>query len=273
MTHPLAEVIAALDVIAPLSYAESWDNVGVLLPGKENPQVRSVLFAIDLTIAVTHEAVERAVDLVVAYHPPIFKGFLRLRRAVPMESNVLELIERKIALYSPHTALDSAPSGLNDWLVRLAGKGDVAPITPTVADARAGAGRVMQLESAEDPIVVAARFREGTAAPHARLADRRPNEPIFRVAVAAGAGGSLFERAGVCPATNQTRTLFVSGELRHHDGLTFTEQGHAVLLLEHDASERGFLQEYSLRLKAAFGSGSIETSVARADVNLVRALP
>lgn len=272
MTQPLLDVVAALDAIAPLTFAETWDNVGLLLPGRADARVTSALFTIDLTTAVTDEVIERKADLVVAYHPPIFKGFTRLRREVPMEHNVLSLIERGVALYSPHTALDTAPNGLNDWLASLAGSGVVTPLVPSPIDPRAGAGRLTLLAEPTDATSLAERIREGTAAPHVRLADTNPRAAIHRVAVAAGAGGSLFERAGNVPATNGTRTLFVSGELRHHDVLAFTERGHAVLLLEHDASERGFLPMYRARLELGLAT-PIETSVARAEVDLVRALP
>ena len=37
----------------------------------------------------------------------------------------------KIAIYSPHTALDAAVGGVNDWLAQAVGKGITVPITPT----------------------------------------------------------------------------------------------------------------------------------------------
>src|SRR6478609_4403052 len=67
----LQEVLAALETITPLRYAEAWDNVG-LLTGDPAASVERVLLTIDLTHAVLGEAIGRRAELVVAYHPALF---------------------------------------------------------------------------------------------------------------------------------------------------------------------------------------------------------
>ena len=34
-----------------------------------------------------------------------------------------------VAVYSPHTAIDAAPGGVNDWLAEALGEGESSPIT------------------------------------------------------------------------------------------------------------------------------------------------
>src|SRR5687767_12781010 len=96
----LKEVTGVLESIAPLRWAESWDNVGLLV-GDPKSDVTKVLVTVDYTSAVAEEARARGVELVVAYHPPMFPAVKR----APHEALWVDAIRRGIALYSMHTAL------------------------------------------------------------------------------------------------------------------------------------------------------------------------
>src|SRR5689334_8299643 len=85
MPLPLVRVVSLLEELAPLPYAEEWDNVGLLLEplgDRRDPQavpsVRRVFFCIDLREPVLDEALGADADLVVAYHPPLFRPLKRL---------------------------------------------------------------------------------------------------------------------------------------------------------------------------------------------------
>jgi dinuclear metal center YbgI/SA1388 family protein len=123
------QLTAILNQIAPNHLAEDWDNVGLLV-GNSTANVRKVLMCIDLTQAVLDEAIATKADLIVAYHPPIFKALKTVTDGDTKARIVLRAIENKIAIYSPHTALDAAENGVNDWLCEPFGKGTVIPIEP-----------------------------------------------------------------------------------------------------------------------------------------------
>lgn len=126
-----AEVFKVLSDIAPLALAESWDNVGLLVDPPTPPDIQRVLLTIDLTEDVLEEALEADVQLIVAYHPPIFKGLKRLQMRDVKARIVLRALAANISIYSPHTALDAAPGGLCDWLLEPFGSlSDVRSITP-----------------------------------------------------------------------------------------------------------------------------------------------
>ena len=89
------QVVSELEGLAPTSLAESWDNVGLLIEpsgSKEvgeqkhfhialtQRQVKKILLTNDLTEPVLSEAVEEKVDLVISYHPPLFRPFKRLTK-------------------------------------------------------------------------------------------------------------------------------------------------------------------------------------------------
>src|SRR5690554_3984964 len=117
-------VVRNLEQIAPPEYAESWDNVGLLI-GEESWPADDVLLTIDLTEAVLEEAVAAGVNMIVAYHPPIFDALKSVNDRTAKSRIVLNAIKNNIAVYSPHTALDAAPGGVNDWLAQGLGHGDV----------------------------------------------------------------------------------------------------------------------------------------------------
>jgi dinuclear metal center YbgI/SA1388 family protein len=124
----VADLVRALESIAPLAQAEDWDNVGLLAGDPAAPLTR-VLLCIDCTNAVVLEATAGKFDAIVAYHPPLFRPVSRVTRG----SIVYELVRRGISLYSPHTALDAAAGGTNDVLADAIGMTtDRTPIRETV---------------------------------------------------------------------------------------------------------------------------------------------
>ena len=118
-----------LNEIAPLRFAEDWDNVGLLVGDRREP-CRGVMLCIDLSRAVLDEAEQAGVNFLLCYHPPIFKPMARLRAdAVGMESLVWRAARLGCAIYSPHTALDAAEGGTNDAIAQLCELADVRPLS------------------------------------------------------------------------------------------------------------------------------------------------
>lgn len=123
----VGDVARVLEDIAPLSLAQSWDNVG-LLTGDPATPCRSVLCCIDLTPAVLDEAIAGKCDLILAYHPPLFRPIARLLAdSTDMDALIYRAIAAGIAIYSPHTALDAAEGGSNDVLAELCGLRETEP--------------------------------------------------------------------------------------------------------------------------------------------------
>ena len=99
----LRELINVLEGIAPTRYAESWDNVGLLV-GDPEQSVSKAILTIDYTPEVACEGAGEKCDAVIAYHPPIFDALKRVV-AGGVSSAVFDAIRRGVALYSPHLSL------------------------------------------------------------------------------------------------------------------------------------------------------------------------
>jgi len=124
----VSDFVAAMEAIAPTALAQDWDNVG-LLAGDPPAKVCRVLFAIDLTPAVTAEAIRSSADVLFCYHPPIFRPIKTLTSpGAGTESLVFQCVRNNIALYSSHTALDAADGGTNDIIASLCGINETRPL-------------------------------------------------------------------------------------------------------------------------------------------------
>ena len=109
----IKDVINYLEELAPLNYAEDFDNVGLLV-GHKSTKVTGILVTLDTLEAVVDEAIEKKCNLIVSFHPIIFKGLKKLNGANYVERVVIKAIQHNIAIYAIHTALDNALNGVND---------------------------------------------------------------------------------------------------------------------------------------------------------------
>ncbi len=123
----LQTIIDILNDLAPHHLSEPWDRTGLQV-GDPAWHIRRGLLCIDLTPQVLQEAITAATSLIVAYHPPIFSPLPAVTSRDAKQRIILEAARHKIAVYSPHTALDAAAGGVNDWLCDGLGSGKRRPI-------------------------------------------------------------------------------------------------------------------------------------------------
>jgi dinuclear metal center YbgI/SA1388 family protein len=122
----LSDIDTAIEKIVPLELAQDWDNVGLLI-GDPKSNVKNILLTIDVTKEVLAEAIKQRADLIISYHPVIWDALKKVTADGPT-GIVYELIRRGIAVFSIHTALDSAIGGVNDGLAEIIGIQDPKPI-------------------------------------------------------------------------------------------------------------------------------------------------
>jgi len=106
------DVINHLNNLAPLAYAEDFDNVGLLV-GNKKQDVSGILVTLDTLESVVDEAIEKHCNLIVSFHPIIFKGLKKLTGKSYVERVVIKAIQHNIAIFAIHTALDNAFQGVN----------------------------------------------------------------------------------------------------------------------------------------------------------------
>ncbi|MCG2611187.1 Nif3-like dinuclear metal center hexameric protein [Flavobacterium sp. SM15] len=108
----IKEILSVLEEMAPLAYAEDFDNVGLLV-GDTNTEATGVLVCHDALESVIDEAVSKNCNLVVCFHPILFSGLKKITGKNYVERTVIKAIKNDIAIYAVHTALDNHQQGVN----------------------------------------------------------------------------------------------------------------------------------------------------------------
>lgn len=108
----IQDVMDFIEELAPLKYAEDFDNVGLLV-GNKITKITNILVSLDTLEMVIDEAIEKNCNLIVSFHPIVFKGLKKLNGNSYVERTVIKAIQHNIAIYAIHTALDNAWTGVN----------------------------------------------------------------------------------------------------------------------------------------------------------------
>jgi dinuclear metal center YbgI/SA1388 family protein len=121
------DVTRWLDQFAPLSLAESWDNVG-LLWGDPHAEVTRVMTCLTVTPRTALEAVHEKAELIVSHHPVLFRAVKRVTADHPDNGMLWLLARGGTSVYSPHTSFDNTADGINDGLAQRLGLRDVVSV-------------------------------------------------------------------------------------------------------------------------------------------------
>jgi len=239
------DVTTFLERFAPSTLAESWDNVGLLL-GDRRRAVERVMTCLTLTPDVAAEAIREGVGLVVTHHPILFRGVKRLTTDTVEGEMLLELTKADVAVYSPHTAFDSAAEGINERLCRKLGVQNARPLRPVEESAfpNVGGGRFGELS---EPVAFKAFADSVQTTFQLTAMEVVTARAIKRVAVACGSAAEFLpdaHRAGC--------DVLVTGEARFHAALEARNLGIGLILLGHYPSERFAVEELAEVLSNEF---------------------
>jgi dinuclear metal center YbgI/SA1388 family protein len=108
----LSALLPILEEMAPLAYAEDFDNVGLLV-GDKNQEISGILVCHDALEQVIEEAIAKKCNLVVCFHPILFSGLKKITGKNYVERAIVKAIKNDIAIYAVHTALDNHHKGVN----------------------------------------------------------------------------------------------------------------------------------------------------------------
>jgi dinuclear metal center YbgI/SA1388 family protein len=230
--------------IASLDIAEKWDNVGFLI---ESPRSSSysrlkILSCIDLTSDVVTEAISLNCNMIFSYHPILFKPVQSL--TMTAQSTVLRCIDAGINVFSPHTALDNVDNGMNDFLCdyfqSYESMREGVKIDPVSG---IKSGRITRFVSPLSLVQIISIIKERLGLSLVRYASPQGRTDLFidSMAVCVGSGSSVLSGANA--------SLFLTGEMSHHEILACLASGKSVIMLDHSSSERPYLPELSKRLR------------------------
>ena len=123
------DLITALEMLAPPSLQEGYDNAGLII-GDENADCKGVMISLDATEDVINDAIKNGCNLLVSHHPIIFSGLKRITGKNYVQKAVISAIKNDIALYAIHTNLDNITKGVNGMIANLLGLKKISALAP-----------------------------------------------------------------------------------------------------------------------------------------------
>jgi len=132
---------------------------------------------------------------------------------------------------------------------------DIYPLSPPPD---AGIGRQGRLAKPTTLSALAKRLKKSLAARHVQVVGAMDHD-VNRAVIVVGSAGSLPLSAKL-----DEHTVIVSGEIHHHDALSFLRGGSSAIALGHWTSERPVLASLAKRLSELLPNAKVE--VSRTDV-------
>lgn len=281
----LKTLVKAITKYYPASYADSsWDNTGLLIDCSidnvttDKTERPVVLLTVDLTSSVAQEAIDSGCSAILAYHPFIFPSWKCLNPTKNTQhKTAIKLIQEGISVYCPHTAVDAAKGGVNDWLAYglvannrslVLSNDTIEPIKGQLVNGEeeneVGYGRVVKFTEGMSLKQIVENVKRSLGVSHVQVAsplEDLSEHYIKTIALCAGSGSGVFK------SLREDVDLYYTGELSHHEALKYKEMGKAVIVCNHSNTERKYLRdEMSVLLKKE----GIECIVSKTDADPLR---
>lgn len=243
-----AQIVEAMQTVAPAELAEPWDSVGLQVGDPQSP-VASVLLTLDVTAEAIRLALENDCTLIISHHPLIFNPLTALCRNNPLQALVMSLVEHRISVLAAHTNLDAAAGGVADCLAdRLTGSLFSAGYgRATVQGTVAIYGRLVDCHQPVRLSDIAAVCLTGLGAAGCFF-NTDQDRPVQRIAVFPGS----FSETGIGPVRAAGTDCVLCGESKHSAGIELSLSQIAQVIIGHDVSERVVLLPLADRLRVLF---------------------
>ncbi len=177
----LSELVARLAARTHPERAARWDAVGLQVGDPDAP-VRTATVVHEVTEAVTDRLERQPVDVVVTYHPLLFRPASRLVPDRSPAGRAARLLRAGVAVVVTHSDFDAMPGGMSDAMADALELSDVHGFAPVAAAdqvkvvtfvpaaavtaliealSAAGAGRIGDYEACAFTVDGTGRFRAG----------------------------------------------------------------------------------------------------------------
>lgn len=256
------ELISWLEKKYSPSFAEDWDNVGLLV-GNDEKEVSHVFLALDLTEEVLSQAEQAGADMIITHHPMIFSGIKKINNHTFTGRKIIKLIQKDILYYAMHTNYDilgmaDLSAGyleLSDTKVLCAtGEKDGEPI---------GFGRVgnlpCEMTLKEYALLVKKNLKLSDVKVYGNL-----EQTVKTAAVCTGSGKSMIQDVLAAGAD-----VYVTGDIDHHTGIDTVAQGLAIIDAGHYGTEYIFMEDMKERLAKAFPELTVSCAKVRSPYTIL----
>ena len=256
------ELISWLEEKYSPSFAEDWDNVGLLV-GDDEKEVSHVFLALDLTEEVLNEAEQAGADMIITHHPMIFSGIKKINNHTFTGRKIIKLIQKDIPYYAMHTNYDVlGMADLSAGYLKLKDT-KVLSVTNSEGENPEGFGRVGKLPQKMSLLDCARYVKECNHLSDVRFYGN-PDREVEVAAVCTGSGKSMIKdaiRAGA--------DVYVTGDIDHHTGIDAVAEGIAIIDAGHYGTEYIFADALKKNLLEAFPGLSVTCAEVKSPYTVV----
>jgi dinuclear metal center YbgI/SA1388 family protein len=245
------ELLHYLESLYPPSFAEDWDNVGLLV-GDEEKEISRVFLALDVTDETLAAASAFGADLMITHHPMIFGGIKQVNAGNYLGRRIIKMIKEDISCYAMHTNFDiCGMADLSADCLQLSHT-EVLDVTFDDGERKEGIGRVGILPRPMTLKVCAAFVKEALKLNHVTVYGDLEQE-ICRAAISTGSGKSM-----VAQAISRGAQVLITGDIDYHTGIDAPAKGIAVIDAGHYGTEYIFIDNIRQVLGKKFPGLQVE---------------
>lgn len=218
----------------PLSLQEKWDKSGKQL-GNFDDELKGIVFSLDLSEEAIEAAEELGYNLIFTHHPVFFSPLENFLLDDPKNRLIWSCLERKISVYSSHTAFDFVDGGVNDVLAEKCHFKNIRPLRPRDSQDplyaySKGMGRIGEIS----PMILEdyASLLKKSFGGESLIFYGKKDRMVKRVACLGGSGLDFAE-----DALKNTCDLLVTADIKYHDAQDWVRRGLCLIDLGHYVSE------------------------------------
>ena len=221
------EILEYLEGYMPLSLAEDFDNVGLLV-GRHSKPVKKALLCLNANLFTAKEAVKAGADLIISHHPLTFSGEKKITEDTVMGETYLTLMENGISVISMHTNFDCAAGGLNDLMAKRLHLTVVEDLDKK--ENAHGCGRIC---TAEDMTIkdIIDRIKEAYGVSVVKYTGD-VIKPAQKIALCTGSGKSFIPEV-----IKSGADVYITGDVSYSQALELESAGVSLIDLGHYESE------------------------------------
>ena len=226
----LIEIQNVLENWSPLRNAEEFDNVGLIV-GESNSIINKAIITIDVTELIIDEAIDNNCDLIITFHPLMYKGNGTLKSEEYVDKIIIKALKNNINIYAIHTNLDNNPMGVSFQISEKLGLKNREIMIKKEDDKKIGMGMIGNLENGKTEkefLDYLKKKMEISNLRHNNLLGKK----IKKIGVLGGSGSF-----GIEEALNKNIDCYVTADLKYHD---FFKPDDRLLLVDigHYESEK-----------------------------------
>ncbi|MBR1974811.1 MAG: Nif3-like dinuclear metal center hexameric protein [Clostridia bacterium] len=247
----LSEIYKIADALAPKRLSDeycsaygAYDNSGILVDTGED--VKGVLFSLDLSSAAIAKAKDVGANLIITHHPAIYGKIANICEWNPLGKKLVECIKNGISVLSMHLNLDGVEGGIDDSLMQgvCQASGAEKGINVSVMHPLTGGGYGKAYDIKPCSLQALTSGIEKEFSTKRILCYGAQDREIKRVASFCGAGVDEGAIAFALRNEKGGADAILSSDFKHHLISGALEEGLAVIILTHYASENYGFQKY-----------------------------